>query len=109
MQDNVPKLIQELKRLRLQEARIIERIEAAAAASRTREVYEQRDDYQVGDRVYINNRIRRPLQAAATWTAELERKATVTDVKGDRFFLTTDNGTKTWREVAGLRLFVKHE
>jgi hypothetical protein len=107
MSEDLDALIKELKELRLKEAAVIERIEAVTRRGSERLV--EKGAYEAGDRIYINNNIRRPLRASPNWSAASERRATVTDVKGDRVHFVTDNGTKTWREQKSVRAIVKHE
>ena len=66
------------------------------AARRTHERNPKRP-YNIGTRIYISNRIRRPVFASNSWTAVRERQATITKIVGDRVYYVTDNGTKTWR------------
>jgi hypothetical protein len=93
-------LIEELKDLRVQETNLLRQIEEA---NRQRES-NTRPTYQVGDRVYITSRIRRPAFAPRAWTEYNERRATVTKVVGGKVFIETDNGTKTWRTDKNLRV-----
>lgn len=55
--------------------------------------------FQIGDRVRITNKVRRPKDTPATWTIQNEKLAIVREIdpNSDRVGLTTDNGTKTWR------------
>ena len=59
-----------------------------------------------GDRVRITNRVRRQANWTARWdnkAIETERRATVTHRVKDQVWLTTDNGTRTWRAPNNLR------
>jgi hypothetical protein len=60
---------------------------------------------QVGDRVRIKNKIRKPKHwpTEKAWTETLERKAIVTRVTTDRIYITTDNGTLTWRQPSNIK------
>ena len=113
-------LIEELKALRVRETAIIREIEAAnelrilRASSNTTEGRDTNDAeavpkqavpnrLQVGDRVRITNKIRRPATATATWTEQLERIATVTRVTVEQIHIVTGNGTRTWRAPNNLK------
>lgn len=104
--DKIATLIKKLKDLRVQETGLLRQIE---------EAYRQRENerndgdtrtstYRTGDRVYITNRIRRPVSSPDSWTDQDERRATVTRVVNDKVFIKTDNGTETWRANKNLRL-----
>ena len=103
--ESIDTLIEELKRLQVRETDLLGQLESA---------YRRRDGastprrrtgrHQVGDRVHVTNRIRRPVFAPASWTGFKERHATVTSVDGERVFFKTDNGTNTWRAAKNLRL-----
>jgi hypothetical protein len=66
---------------------------------------DNRSELIVGDRVRINNRIRRPANwpTDKPWTEAKERSAVVTRVTSDRVYITTDNGTLTWRQPQNLK------
>ena len=114
--DDISTLIEELKSLRVRETALLLRIEEA----NRRRQGDQRDNdghqdigstqqdtgatYHVRDRVYVLNQIRKPIFAPTTWTGYNERRATVTRVAGEKVFIETDNGTKTWRAAKNLRL-----
>jgi hypothetical protein len=119
MQDNGLKaLINELKSLKIQEAKIKEResvlirqIEAIGETESTHKVDRvtepQRPNnnpttvsgIKQGDRVVIRNKIRRPATCTTDtqWTKEKEQIATVTRVTPSQIHFVTDNGTRTWR------------
>lgn len=88
-------LIEQLKQIRIQEARIIEQIELASAREeRTRQTDRTHNDgdwlpvdFKIGDRVRITNNVR----AGQTATA------TVTKVNTSRISIVTDDGSHTWR------------
>jgi hypothetical protein len=107
----VEDLLKQLKELRVKESNVIAKIEAATrqADQDSTETYRKVDQYNVGDKVVVGNRVTKPLRAAPDWTAFKECRGRVTDVKGDRVFYITDNGTKTWRNKRNLSLVVKHE
>jgi hypothetical protein len=66
---------------------------------------DNRIELLVGDRVRIKNRIRRPANwpTSKPWTEANERSAVVTRVTTDRVYITTDNGTLTWRQPQNLK------
>ena len=103
--EDIAALIEELRTLRLRENALVDRIEEAATR-RQQEVPRGENTqrpYRTGDRVYVTNRIRRPVFAARDWTTIRERTATVARVEGDRVYITTENGTETWRAAKNLR------
>jgi len=113
--DRIDTLIKELKDLRIQETALIHQIEEANRQRGIGQVNrgtcdgkdierDTRTTYQVGDRVYITSRIRRPVFAPATWTGYKERRATVTRIVGEKVYVKTDNDIKTWRAAKNLRL-----
>ena len=66
---------------------------------------------QVGDRVYIRNQIRRPIlwnapgtQQRGPFSYERERCAIVERITANRVYITTTQGTNTWRSHENLRL-----
>ena len=112
---SVQELIESLRTLRVQEERIIERIEIAterertSAARRAAPTESQDHDNQpinVGDRVYITNKVRKPATwglTRETWSAYKERHAVVTRVESNKVYVRTDNGVDTWRAPGNLR------
>ena len=111
MSESIEELIRQLRELRVKESEIIARIEAATRQPELEPIerYEKVDDYDIGDRVVVNNRVTRPLRTPADWTVFKECRGTVTDVRGDRVFYVTENGTRTWRHKRNLSRIVKHE
>jgi hypothetical protein len=109
MPEDVQQLIKQLKELQIQEASLIERIEAASARTPRRETYKLRDSFKIGDHIFVSNRIRRPIRAPRTWTAEKERRGIVFDIKGRQVHFETENGTHTWRDSNNLRLIVAEQ
>jgi hypothetical protein len=96
---NIEDLLTELKALKIRVARL--------------ETDERRDQVspdserkiQVGDQVKIKNKIKKPTTwpKDKAWTERLERQATVTRITGDRVYITTKNGTHTWRQINNLK------
>jgi hypothetical protein len=96
---SIQELIEQLKRIRIQEARIIEQIERTSVREeQTRRAERTRPstpadgdwlpvDFQIGDRVRITNNVR----------AGQTRTATVTKVNTSQISIVTDNGSHTWR------------
>ena len=86
--ESISELIDRLKRIRIEEARIIELIE-----QRTRgEAVAATNPFRVGERVRITNGVRQGQASTAT----------VTKVSGERTSLRTDDGTSTWRHSKNL-------
>jgi putative ribosome biogenesis GTPase RsgA len=92
--ETVDELIEQLKRIKLQESSVLERLTQA----RRRESDVQRTGYVEGDRVRINNTIKAPFGRLAN---SRDRTATVlhtrTTNNQTKVFIRTDNGAKTWR------------
>jgi hypothetical protein len=88
------KLIEQLKRIRLQESTVLERLTQA----RRRESNVQRTGYVEGNRVRINNTIKAPFGRLAN---SRDRTATVVHTRTSnnqtKVFIRTDNGDKTWQ------------
>jgi hypothetical protein len=112
--DRIATLIKALKDLQVQEANLLRQIEEAYRQRRIERVddntrdndHTERDTrrtYQVGDRVYVASRVRRPVFAPGSWTSYNERQATVTKVVGEKVYIKTDNETETWRATKNLR------
>ena len=101
-------LIAELKLIKIQEANLITRIEAAAnkrnkdTDKTTRPITNR---LSKGDRVCITNMVRKP----ATWNNKTEwdkdkgRLATVTKATPEQVHIITDNGVSTWRAPNNLK------
>ena len=101
-EERIKELIDQLKELRLRESRVMARLEAEITTAE-RTVTTPRA-FEVGDRVYIKNKIRRPVSARPDWNIYKERRATVNKVKPGEIHFTTDNGTNTWRGPFNIRL-----
>lgn len=96
--DDIKQLIKELKQLKIREAQLLARIEAAAddapivpnAATA---------EFAPGDRVRIRNQVNRPRNWPddADWIQEEAQIATVSEIVNGRVFFNTDNGIRTWR------------
>lgn len=102
-------LIEELKALKLRESVVISQLEAAYRRrpndDYTTSTAEQETGLSPGDRVYVINRVRKPATwtSKVEWTAEKERRATVTRVTATQIHILTDNGVRTWRAPNNLR------
>lgn len=99
----VRELIQQIKDLRVRETSLLQELEDINSRRRQQANGEPTPVYRIGDRVYVTNRIRRPVLAPRDWTCERERHATVTAVDRTRVHFRTDNGTETWRSHKNLR------
>jgi hypothetical protein len=103
---SIEELIAELKLVKIHEANIIARIEAAAQKrdqDKSEKTRPNANRLSKGDRVRITNRVRKP----ATWNNETAwdkgRLATVTKVTPEQVNIITDNGISTWRAPTNLR------
>jgi hypothetical protein len=114
-------LIAELKELKLRELQVLASLESivqtqhnttaatsptqhntsTAASPRALEAL-----FQVGDRVVITNKIRRPINRPAN---NGDRTAVVTKVALNRIDIRTSNGSSTWRAPQNLRLRTQDE
>lgn len=106
---SIEELIAELKLVKIHEANIIARIEAAAHkrdqdknAEKTRP---NANRLSKGDRVRITNRVRKPAtwNNETAWDEDKGRLATVTRVTPEQVHIITDNGISTWRAPNNLK------
>ena len=105
-EDIVTQLTAELQNLKIRVAQL----EAAAApregssASSASEPPLQVPVFRRGDRVRINNKLRKPAtwSDSAEWNQEQAQKATVTHNYKGQVHLITDNGVKTWQATNNL-------
>ena len=81
--DSISNLIERLKRIRIEEARVIDLIEQRTR----REAAVATNPFRVGDRVRVTDR----------WRQGQPSTATVTKINGERTSIRTDDGTETWR------------
>lgn len=98
---SLDELIEQLKRIHIQEAQIIEQIgRVSAREAQARNTERETQDWRnarfaggqprvfiIGDRIRITNGVR----------AGQEPTGTVTKVSPERISITTDDGTHTWR------------
>lgn len=87
---------------------VAERVTSAPVSQSTREAYNPQFPraFRAGDRVRINNAVKRPKSwpIDSAWTAERERRAVVryTNSAGDQVHILTENGHETWRKPYNL-------
>ena len=110
----ITQLLEELKDLRLRETAIVEELARhrgpTDSALRSAPTDHPRiEDLRPGDRLWANNRIRRPVSAPSHWTETRERCATATrvDVAEGKVHFRTDNGTETWRSIKNLSFLAR--
>ena len=111
--DELQQIIAELKLLKLQQERVLTRLEVHAqrlietslpTAVAVPATIENDASLEVGDRIVIINNVRRPSNWIRPWSARRERHATVTRIGTDgKVFFTTDNGVKTWRNSTNVK------
>jgi hypothetical protein len=102
-------LLEQLKALRIQEDRVIEKITQARAqekraqgASTTSKA--RASAYEPGDRVRIQNSITKPFtRRANTGDRDSTVQYTLTAKDSTKVFIRTDNGFNTWRLEKNLR------
>ena len=97
--ESVDELIEQLKGIRLQEGRVLEKLCQARKREKEAQEPKQSTRYEKGDRVCVNNAIRTP---PGHDTNTGNRDSTVlhtklTSNKETKVFIRTDNGYKTWR------------
>ena len=97
--ETVDELIEQLKKIRLQENSVLEKLSQARKQEKeTQKKHTQATKYGVGDRVYIQNTVKKPVGRRVNMH---DRKATVLHTKSEgnktKVFIQTDNGDKTWR------------
>lgn len=98
-------LIAELRDLRIRVARLETQQTRQTGQEHERVPATVRDKIQVGDQIRIKNKIRKPSSwpTDKQWTASLERLAVVTKITTDRIYITTRNGTLTWRHPQNIQ------
>ena len=98
-------LVQDLQALRIQVARLEDEVRRHQLAPPEEPQAGFDHGFQVGDRVRILNRVRRPATWNATrrWSEAQALTATVTVVRSDQVFFVTDNGVSTWRAPNNIR------
>jgi hypothetical protein len=110
MSDNeVARLISELKELKLRELQVLSLLESLVQQNNTNHTTNHtatatttlHTGFVTGDRVVITNNIRRPLNRPVN---KGDRTAIVINVTPKRIDLTTSNGVTTWRAPHNLRL-----
>jgi hypothetical protein len=90
---SLSELIEQLKCIRIQEARVIDQIDRVEHTRATRATtHAVGNVFQPGNRVRITNGVK----------AGQRPTGTVTKVSADRISITTDDGTKTWRASKNL-------
>ena len=107
--ERLKSLIADLQRLRVQESHIIEEIERTERATREDNTNERATTadgttIEIGSRVRIKNKVRRPASAGPAWTEAKERVAIVTRFYREQIHIRTENGTNTWRAKNNLEL-----
>jgi hypothetical protein len=114
-EEDVSNIISKLKELKIREDALISQLETAIRQDRPKKKNPTEAPFAVGDRVFINNRLTKPVNWDDTkvFDAARERHATVTSVTQTknrllrtegRVHIITDNGTETWRAPKNLRL-----
>jgi hypothetical protein len=91
--DSVDSLINQLERLRLQEALVLQRLIAARQRENSGVNEPEREAFRVGGRITINNPKPRFGRAITT----NDTRAIITKVTETRVYYRTLNGTSTWR------------
>jgi hypothetical protein len=113
--EEITDLIEELKRVRIQEAHILVRLEIAHNRNRntrregTNSDAEESDTepppFSIGDHVYVTNQVRRPRNwdNRIVWDSQAARRGIVTSIEPGRVYYTNEAGTSTWRAPGNLR------
>ena len=104
-------LIDELRALRIRQDDIIAELEEVNRAATRHQAAnegggpnENEEQAEPANGLRRGDRVRKPATAGASWSESRERLATVTRITPEQIFVTTDNGTKTWRAPNNLRL-----
>ena len=105
--ETVDQLIEQLKRLKVQESAVLEKLSRAREHEKEtqhRTGTPRNTTFATGDRVRITNAVKVPFTRSAN---ERDKTATVRYTKPHnaeiKVFITTDNGFKTWRLEKNLR------
>jgi hypothetical protein len=104
--ESVDELINQLERLRIQEATVLRRL-VAARARETRTTENTEDGtFRVGGRVEITNHVRVVFGRNVNIN---DRRARITKISPTRIYFRTVNGTNTWRAESNLRIVPSNE
>ena len=99
--DSVDSLIRQLDRLRLQEARVLQRlIEARQRENNSGENQPDRAAFRIGGRVTVNN----PNARFGRTIGTNDRRAIITKITDTRVYYTTLSGASTWRARSNLTI-----
>ena len=103
-EEQIEDLIRELNELRIRETVLI-----AAAISRLQAAPNIVNGIEVGDRVWIKNKVQKPAhwRSQTPWIKSEYRTARVTKISTRQIFVLTDNGIDTWRAPSNLRKITK--
>ena len=98
-EEQIEDLTRELNELKIRQAVLI------AAISRLQAAPNVVNGIEVGDRVWIKNKVRKPAHwpSQTPWVESEYRTARVTKVSARQIFVLTDNGIDTWRAPNNLR------
>jgi len=97
--EDIDELLERLRRVRIQEEDLIERIVAARARETETTSGTQARSFKIGDRVKITNRIKYFGRAQNAG----DENGTVTKITAKRVHILTDNGILTNRDPKNLR------
>jgi hypothetical protein len=115
MEDSrVDDLIEQVQSLTLQVQELKQELRRRDTSPSLRQRGQQlpyRTEFKPGDRVRILNSIRKPTSwnASKEWLPFQAKSATITSIKGQRVFFTTDNGVSTWRSPNNLAIINQND
>jgi hypothetical protein len=103
--NNIHKLIEELKVLKLRETEIIAQLEVENVRRNRTTTTTTNHGFEQGDRIRITNQVTKPAHWGTneTWNYRDALRATVTFTTADRIYFVTDNGVNTWRAVRNIK------
>ena len=101
--DQLQTIIEELQQLRIRQVQLLEAIDNVISHT---EPANDNTQLQVGDRVLITNKIRRPLNRPVN---QGDRVAVITKILPNHINIRTDNGNNTWRAPHYLRKLTNDE
>jgi carboxylesterase type B len=111
--ETVDTLLEQLKALRIQESKVLDKIHQARAQEKQTHQGPNNNEapaYEYGDRVRIQNAISKPFtRHANTGNQDSTVQYTLTNNNITKVFIQTDNGFNTWRLEKNLRRITHKE
>lgn len=105
--ETIDGILLQLEQLRLQEDYLLERIDQLQKKGKNATTpVTPTAKHKAGDRVWINNKVRKPHNWRVVWDTknitDFTRRATITQVDAEHIRIRTDSGVDTWRAPGNL-------